>query len=135
MTGFSSVTGDYPRIAPVDRGVGENAVAEAELVPVTVGPAHGHLADGVNPAEVCGPGDDHAAPDSGMNPLRLDAQDAVVASFRRSSSGASQVDVGHSGNGDATSATKPFTVIRQCGEVGGLAGRKQNLPTQIQIPK
>ena len=44
-------------------------------------------------------------------------------------------DVGLCSDGNAASATKPFTVIRQCEEVGGPPGWKQNLPTQIQIPK
>ena len=37
----------------VESGVGEDAVAEAELVQVTVAPAHGDLDDGVKSAEVC----------------------------------------------------------------------------------
>lgn len=88
----------------IERRVREDAVAKAELVQVTIGPAHGDLDDRVNPAEVRRLGDDHAAPDGGLDPFQLDAQDAEIVVCSSSPAGARQVQVDHSGEGNTASA-------------------------------
>lgn len=66
-------------LVQIERRVGDDDVAEGELMQVAVRPPHGNLDHGVYPSEVGGVGDDEGTPGGGLDVLQLDVHDAMVS--------------------------------------------------------